>query len=100
MIMQQFGLSVFNITVHSLQTRERIEITDSGDLYSMRREFEFLHRLDALGEGLNWDHGYRTTQHFMWGQNANYYSHLYSRVFVTGIFYYAFLDGLMNAGAG
>ncbi|KAH8592044.1 peptidase M3A/M3B [Bisporella sp. PMI_857] len=99
--LHQVGPSVFDMTIHSPPTREEALKLQISSIYNgTRRDFGLLEGPEVLGKGLTWGHGYTKTQHFMWGQDANYYSYLYSKVFATDIFHYAFYNDPLSAEAG
>ncbi|RAK95973.1 M3 family metallopeptidase [Aspergillus ibericus CBS 121593] len=50
--------------------------------------------------GWDWGHGYATTSHYMWGQEANYYSYLYTRTLAADIWAFNFRNDPMSEEAG
>ncbi|PWY96132.1 zincin [Aspergillus sclerotioniger CBS 115572] len=50
--------------------------------------------------GKDWGHHYATTSHYMWGQEANYFSYLYTRTLAAEIWASNFRDDPMSAKAG
>ena len=75
--LRQVGLSIFDMTIHSLFTREEALKLEISNIYNGSiRDFGLIDGPEVLGEGLTWGHGYTKSQHFMWGQDANYYSYL------------------------
>jgi len=75
--LRQVGLSVFDMAIHTPQTRKDALNLKINELYnSTRQEIGLLDGPETLGKDLNWGQGYVNTQHFIWGQDANYYSYL------------------------
>ena len=75
--LRQVALSIFDMTIHSPTTRDdALELEISAVYNSTRKDFGLIDGPEVLGEQLTWGHGYCKTQHFMWGQDANYYSYL------------------------
>ena len=75
--LRQVGLSIFDMTIHSPPTREEALKLEISRIYNGSiRDFGLLDGPEVLGEELSWGHGYTKSQHFMWGQDANYYSYL------------------------
>ena len=75
--LRQIGLSIFDMTIHSPATHEEALKLDISSIYNgCIRDYGLLDGPEALGEDLNWGHGYAISQHFIWGQDANYYSYL------------------------
>ena len=71
---RQVALSIFDMKVHNPPDHETLEPMDIGAVYNTTKEAcTGLKGTDDVKEMGN---GHSTTAHYMWGQEANYYSYV------------------------
>lgn len=71
--LRQVAFSSFDMCVHGPTSSKMIQDLDISSAYNrIRQEVGLLAGLPAYKDG----HGYVVTSHYMWGQEANYYSYL------------------------
>lgn len=71
---RQVGLSIFDMKVHNPSSHEELESLDiAKEYYTSITEAT---GLQGPEDEATLGNGYSTTAHFMWGQEANYYSYI------------------------
>lgn len=71
--LRQVAFSAFDMEIHGEHGQEISEGNGIAERYnSLLQEMTLLRG----PEEVNWGHGYATSQHYMWGQEANYFSYL------------------------
>ncbi|GLA14499.1 hypothetical protein BDQ94DRAFT_147969 [Aspergillus welwitschiae] len=95
--LRQVAFSAFDMEVHGEHGQEISEGNGISERYNSILQNMTLLRGPKEG---NWGHGYATTQHYMWGQEANYFSYLYTRTLAADIWTSNFRDDPMSAEAG
>ncbi|GKZ37191.1 hypothetical protein AbraIFM66950_008614 [Aspergillus brasiliensis] len=95
--LRQVAFSIFDMQIHGDRGHDISEGNGIAERYNSLLQDMTL--LRGPGE-LNWGHGYATTQHYMWGQEANYYSYLYTRTLAADIWTSNFRNDPMSAEAG
>ncbi|EHA23688.1 hypothetical protein ASPNIDRAFT_180255 [Aspergillus niger ATCC 1015] len=95
--LRQVAFSAFDMDVHGEHGQEISEGNGISERYN-----SILQNMTLLRgpKEVNWGHGYATTQHYMWGQEANYFSYLYTRTLAADIWTSNFRDDPMSAEAG
>ncbi|PYI09732.1 zincin [Aspergillus sclerotiicarbonarius CBS 121057] len=93
--LRQVAFSKFDMEIHD--HRSGSAWTPIAEVYNSRLQEMTL--LQGPG-GSDWGHGYATTSHYMWGQEANYYSYLYTRTLAADIWASNFRDDPMSEPAG
>ncbi|GLA73723.1 hypothetical protein AtubIFM55763_004655 [Aspergillus tubingensis] len=95
--LRQVAFSAFDMEIHGEHGQEISEGNGIAERYnSLLQEMTLLRG----PEEVNWGHGYATSQHYMWGQEANYFSYLYTRTLAADIWTSNFRDNPMSAEAG
>jgi metallopeptidase MepB len=72
--MRQVAFSSFDLKIHSPPSHEDIKSMDIAEIYNSLLQRTTL--LQGPDNDYQWGHGYATTPHYIWGQEANYYSYL------------------------
>ncbi|KAJ5738646.1 thimet oligopeptidase, partial [Penicillium malachiteum] len=81
--LRQVAFSKFDMQIHNPDAHDDIEAMDiSGAYFSL---LENTTGLGGPGNGYDWGHGHATTSHYVWGQEACYYSYLYTRTLAADI---------------
>ncbi|KAJ5725344.1 thimet oligopeptidase [Penicillium malachiteum] len=75
--LRQVAFSRFDMQIHNPDTHQDIETMNISEIYCST--LETTTGLNGPGNGYNWGHGHATTSHYVWGQEASYYSYLYTR---------------------
>ncbi|KAJ5614550.1 thimet oligopeptidase [Penicillium herquei] len=81
--LRQVAFSKFDMQIHNPDTHEDIETMDVSEAY--RSLLESTTGLGGPENGYDWGHGHATTSHYVWGQEACYYSYLYTRTLAADI---------------
>ncbi|PYH94522.1 zincin [Aspergillus ellipticus CBS 707.79] len=97
--LRQVAFSKFDMEIHS---RTFASYSDAqppvAEVYNSSLSNMTLLRGPA--EGVDGGHGHAVTSHYMWGQEANYFSYLYTRVLAADIWATNFRADPMSATAG
>lgn len=72
--MRQVAFSNFDLEIHCPAFHEAVKSMDIGEIYNSLLQRRTL--LQGPENDYRWGHGYATTPHYIWGQEANYYSYL------------------------
>jgi metallopeptidase MepB len=72
--MRQIAFSSFDMEIHCPASQAAIKSMDIGEIYNSLLQRTTL--LQGPEDDYQWGHGYATTPHYIWGQEANYYSYL------------------------
>lgn len=72
--LRQIAFSKFDLEIHGPSSDDSIEWMDLREIYNtLLQNMTFLHGPE---DDDRWGNGYATTPHYMWGQEANYYSYI------------------------
>ncbi|KAG8424482.1 hypothetical protein J3458_001269 [Metarhizium acridum] len=95
---RQVGLSIFDMKVHNPSSHEELEGLDIAEEYytSITEATGLQGPEDAATLG----NGHSTTAHFMWGQEANYYSYISTRILAADMWHTCFRDDPVNPETG
>lgn len=72
--LRQLAFSKFDMQIHCPGSHDLIQSMRTGEVYN-----SFLQKMTLLQgpeNRVDWGNGHVTTSHYMWGQEANYYSYL------------------------
>ncbi|KID86489.1 Peptidase M3A/M3B [Metarhizium guizhouense ARSEF 977] len=95
---RQVGLSIFDMKVHNPSSHEELEGLDiAKEYYTSITEAT---GLQGPEDEATLGNGYSTTAHFMWGQEANYYSYISTRILAADMWNTCFRDDPMNPETG
>ncbi|PWY66014.1 zincin [Aspergillus heteromorphus CBS 117.55] len=95
--LRQVAFSKFDMQIHTRSFHsEPNTLSPIAEIYNSHLQEMTLLR---GAEGLDWGHGHATTLHYMWGQDANYFSYLYTRVLAADIWASHFRDDPMSETA-
>lgn len=94
---RQVGLSIFDMQVHNPSSHEELEALDIGAAFQSTLE-EYT-QYAGPDDGSIMGNGHSTTTHFMWGQEANYYSYVSTRMLAADMWKTCFRDDPMNKAA-
>jgi metallopeptidase MepB len=72
--MRQVAFSCFDLAIHCQASHGAVKSMDIGAIYNSLLQKATL--LWGPDNDYQWGHGYATTPHYIWGQEANYYSYL------------------------
>ncbi|GMF70487.1 unnamed protein product [Aspergillus oryzae] len=72
--LRQIAFSKFDMQIHNPDSHNDIKEMRIPEVYNLL--LETTTSLSAPENISNWGHGYATTSHFVWGQEASYYSYL------------------------
>lgn len=72
--MRQVAFSMFDMQIHCPISHQSLQSMDTCEVYNSLLHATTL--LQGPGSDFQWGHGYATTPHYIWGQEANYYSYL------------------------
>ena len=72
--MRQVAFSRFDLEIHCPASHGAVKSIDIGEMYNSLLQRTTL--LQSPENDYQWGHGYATTPHYIWGQEANYYSYL------------------------
>lgn len=72
--MRQVAFSSFDLEIHCPASHGAVKSMDIGEMYNSLLQRTTL--LQGPENDYRWGHGYATTPHYIWGQEANYYSYL------------------------
>jgi metallopeptidase MepB len=72
--LRQVAFSKFDMKIHNPASHDEIEAIDFSKLYNLL--LQDMTGLQGPQDGLNWGSGHATSSHYIWGQEANYYSYL------------------------
>ncbi|KAG5928410.1 hypothetical protein E4U42_000706 [Claviceps africana] len=95
---RQVALSLFDMKIHHPSCHEELEKMDMAKEYyhSITR----VSGLQGLADGGAVGNGHCTTPHFIWGQEANYYSYLSTRMLAADMWKTCFAKDAMSPEAG
>ncbi|KAJ5447042.1 hypothetical protein N7445_001863 [Penicillium cf. griseofulvum] len=71
---RQLTFSKFDMQIHCPSSHHLIQSICTGEIYNSLLQKMTL--LQGPENRIDWGNGHVTTSHYMWGQEANYYSHL------------------------
>ncbi|RHZ51502.1 hypothetical protein CDV55_103765 [Aspergillus turcosus] len=72
--MRQIAFSSFDLEIHCPASHGAIKSMEISEIYNSLLQRTTL--LQGPENDYQWGHGYATTPHYIWGQEANYYSYL------------------------
>ena len=72
--LRQVAFSKFDMQIHHPASHRDVETLDISELYNSL--LENTTGLRGPGDGYDWGNGHVTTSHYVWGQEASYYSYL------------------------
>ncbi|KAJ5963101.1 hypothetical protein N7481_013406 [Penicillium waksmanii] len=96
--MRQVAFSNFDLEIHCPSSHEAIKSMDIAEIYNSHLQRTTL--LQGPNNCYQWGHGYATTPHYIWGQEANYYSYLYTRILAANMWWLNFHFDPMSQEAG
>ncbi|KAJ5153222.1 uncharacterized protein N7482_009700 [Penicillium canariense] len=96
--MRQVAFSKFDLEIHCPASHRAVKSTDIGEIYNSLLQRKTL--LQGPENDCQWGHGYATTPHYIWGQEANYYSYLYTRILAANMWWSNFHSNPMSQEAG
>ncbi|PYI28099.1 thimet oligopeptidase [Aspergillus indologenus CBS 114.80] len=96
--LRQVAFSKFDMQIHHPVSHPDVETMDIADLYN--RLLAHTTGLHGPENGHAWGHGFATTSHYVWGQEASYYSYLYTRTIAADIWSSCFKAAPMSREAG
>ncbi|KAE8422238.1 thimet oligopeptidase [Aspergillus pseudocaelatus] len=91
--LRQVAFSKFDIQIHNPDSHHNIERIHIPEVYNSL--LETTTGLSSPGNVYDWGHGHVTTSHFVWGQEASYYSYLYTRTLEADIWTSCFKNSPM-----
>ncbi|EIT83563.1 thimet oligopeptidase [Aspergillus flavus] len=95
--LRQIAFSKFDMQIHNPDSHNDIKEMRIPEVYNLL--LETTTSLSAPENISNWGHGYATTSHFVWGQEASYYSYLLTRTLAADIWSSYFKTSPMNRQA-
>ncbi|KAJ6031938.1 thimet oligopeptidase [Penicillium herquei] len=95
--LRQVAFSMFDMQIHNPDTHEDIEAMHISEAYYSL--LESTTGLGGLGNGYDLGHGHATTSHYVWGQEACYYSYLYTRALAADIWSSCFKESPLSQQA-
>ncbi|KAE8138519.1 thimet oligopeptidase [Aspergillus pseudotamarii] len=95
--LRQVAFSKFDMQIHNPDSHHAIERMHIPKVYNSL--LETTTGLSGPGNVYDWGHGHATTSHFVWGQEASYYSYLYTRTLAADIWSSCFKDSPMSRQA-
>ncbi|KAJ5420928.1 hypothetical protein N7465_003447 [Penicillium sp. CMV-2018d] len=96
--LRQLAFSKFDMQIHCPSSHDLIKSMRTGDVYNSLLQKMTL--LQGPENRVDWGNGHVTTSHYMWGQEANYYSYLYTRILAADIWLSNFHSKPMSRDAG
>ncbi|KAE8323673.1 hypothetical protein BDV39DRAFT_217652 [Aspergillus sergii] len=96
--LRQVAFSKFDMQIHGPASHRDVETMDIPELYNSL--LENTTGLRGPGDGYYWGNGHVTTSHYVWGQEASYYSYLYTRTLAADIWSSCFKESPMSREAG
>ncbi|KAJ4152921.1 hypothetical protein LMH87_009439 [Akanthomyces muscarius] len=95
---RQVGLALFDMKVYNPASHKELEDLDIAKEYYAC--ISKISGLQGLEDGSVKGHGYCTTPHFVYGQEANYYSYTSTRMLAADIWRTCFVKDPLSAQAG
>ncbi|EPS31657.1 hypothetical protein PDE_06614 [Penicillium oxalicum 114-2] len=96
--LRQVAFSSFDLEIHCPASQGALKSMDIAEMYySLLQSATYL---QGPENDNRWGHGYATTPHYIWGQEANYYSYLYTRVLAANMWWSNFHFDPMSQKAG
>ncbi|KAJ5711821.1 thimet oligopeptidase [Penicillium malachiteum] len=95
--LRQVAFSKFDMQIHNPENHQDIETMDISESYCSL--LESTTGLGGPGNGYDWGHGHATTSHYVWGQEACYYSYLYTRTLAADIWSSCFKESHVSQEA-
>ncbi|PYH99211.1 thimet oligopeptidase [Aspergillus ellipticus CBS 707.79] len=95
--LRQVAFSMFDMRIHNPETHQDVEKMHISEVYGSL--LESMTGLSGPGNGYNWGNGHATTSHFVWGQEASYYSYLYTRTLAADIWLSCFKESPLSQQA-
>ncbi|KAE8386287.1 hypothetical protein BDV23DRAFT_175547 [Aspergillus alliaceus] len=96
--LRQVAFSKVDMRIHNPDSQRAIRNTSIGEVYIPL--LQDMTSLRGPEGGLDWGNGYVTTSHYMWGQEANYYSYLFTRILAAAIWFSSFRTNPTSQEAG
>ncbi|KAJ5722262.1 hypothetical protein N7488_000297 [Penicillium malachiteum] len=96
--LRQIAFSKFDMKIHHPESHEEILSMKLDETFNSLLEKETL--LSGPEDNLKWGNGFATIPHFMWGQEANYYSYVYTRLLAADIWHSVFARNPMSRETG
>lgn len=93
--LRQLHFALFDMSLHTIDTQEKIDALDLTKLWNELRE-----EIALISNGGIDNTGYSTFGHIAGGYESGYYGYLYSQVFATDIYYTHFKSDPMNVERG
>ncbi|KAJ9481534.1 hypothetical protein VN97_g11941 [Penicillium thymicola] len=96
--LRQLAFSKFDMQIHCPSSHHLIQSIRTGEIYnSLLQKMTLLQGPENM---IDWGNGHVTTSHYMWGQEANYYSYLYTRLLAADLWFSNFHSNPMSRDAG
>ncbi|EED17480.1 conserved hypothetical protein [Talaromyces stipitatus ATCC 10500] len=98
---RQVAFSKFDMQIHNPVSHDEIEAINFSELYNSL--LQDMTGLQWPNDELKSGSGYATTSHYIWGQEANYYSYLYlqsTRILAADIWFTHFQSNPLSRNAG
>ncbi|OKL62296.1 hypothetical protein UA08_02302 [Talaromyces atroroseus] len=96
--LRQVAFSKFDMQIHHPASHEDVQTMHISEAYNYL--LEDTTGLGGPGESYDWGNGYATTSHYVWGQEASYYSYLFTRTLAADIWSTCFKENPMSKEAG
>ncbi|KAF5865207.1 hypothetical protein ETB97_004787 [Aspergillus alliaceus] len=96
--LRQVAFSKVDMRIHNPDSQRAIRNTSIGEVYIPL--LQDMTSLRGPEGGLDWRNGYVTTSHYMWDQEANYYSYLFTRILAADIWFSSFRTNPTSQEAG
>ncbi|KAJ5943433.1 hypothetical protein N7516_003601 [Penicillium verrucosum] len=96
--LRQLAFSKFDMQIHCPSSHHLIQSIRTGEIYNSLLQKMTL--LQGPENNIDWGNGHVTTSHYMWGQEANYYSYLYTRMLAADLWFSNFHSNPMSRDAG
>ncbi|KAJ5588517.1 hypothetical protein N7537_011195 [Penicillium hordei] len=96
--LRQLAFSKFDLQIHCPCSHDLIKSMRTGEVYNSLLQKMTL--LRGPENRVDWGNGHVTTSHYMWGQEANYYSYLYTRILAADMWLSNFHSNPMGRDAG
>ncbi|CAI7594628.1 unnamed protein product [Penicillium discolor] len=96
--LRQLAFSKFDMQIHCPSSHHLLQSIRTGEIYNTLLQKMTL--LQGPENRIDWGNGHVTTSHYMWGQEANYYSYLYTRILAADLWFSNFHSNPMSRDAG
>ncbi|OQD86858.1 hypothetical protein PENSOL_c084G06051 [Penicillium solitum] len=96
--LRQLAFSKFDMQIHCPSSHHLLQSIRTGEIHNALLQIMTL--LQGPENRVDWGNGHVTTSHYMWGQEANYYSYLYTRILAADLWFSNFHSNPMSRDAG